>query len=264
MNSAAAAAQENAFELRNATVRFGDTVALQRVSLAIAEGERVGFVGPSGAGKTTLLRLLNASQLPTEGTAWLGGVSGESVRGDQLRALRSSIGLVPQRYHLVPSLRVLHNVLMGKLGKQGFLASMRSLLLPNQEEQEAVHALLEEVGIGEKLFAKTDTLSGGQQQRVAIARALYQRPRALLADEPVASVDPTRAEATMSLLTRLSGESELTLCVSLHDRALAKRHLPRLIGIRAGQVFKDAPSGAWSDADFEALYHLDSSALVDA
>lgn len=252
-------AAEAAFHLRDVTVRFADVVALDKVSLSIAPGERVGFVGPSGAGKTTLLRLLNANQQADEGELH---VLGQDLRHADLSALkqvRSAIGFVPQHYHLVHSLRVIQNVLLGRLGQQGFWASLRSVFFSKETEQLAVHGLLERVGIGEKLFAKTDTLSGGQQQRVAIARALYQSPKALLADEPVASVDPSRARATMSLLTELAEEQALTLAVSLHDQALARACLPRLIGVRAGKIFKDAPANDWSDADFEALYQLDDS-----
>ncbi len=257
-------AAQAAFRLRDVTVRFADVVALVSISLTIAPGERVGFVGPSGAGKTTLLRLLNANQQATSGEVFLLGEALEQLDQKGLREVRSAIGFVPQHYHLVPSLRVLQNVLLGRLGQQGFWASLRSVFCSRETEQVAVHALLERVGISEKLFAKVDTLSGGQQQRVAIARALYQAPKALLADEPVASVDPTRAEATMALLTTLAEEQNLTLGVSLHDQRLARAFLPRLIGVRGGKIFKDAPATAWTDSDFEELYHLEKRDLVES
>lgn len=257
-------AAQAAFRLRDVTVRFADVVALESVSLTIASGERVGLVGPSGAGKTTLLRLLNANELASSGQVSLLGEALDGLDQRGLRAVRASIGFVPQHYHLVPSLRVLQNVLLGRLGQQSFWASLRSVFFSREAEQVAVHALLERVGISEKLFAKVDTLSGGQQQRVAIARALYQAPKALLADEPVASVDPTRAEATMALLTTLAKEQKLTLGVSLHDQVLARKYLPRLIGMRHGQVFKDAPTEAWTEADFEELYHLEKHDLLES
>jgi phosphonate transport system ATP-binding protein len=134
-------------------------------------------------------------------------------------------------------------------------------LFPSQAEQETVFEILRRVGVEEKLFAKTDHLSGGQQQRVAIARALYQQPEAILADEPVASVDPARARSTMALLTQLAKEKDLTLGVSLHDRELAQGFLPRLIGVRGGRIFKDAPSEAWTVEDFDALYALERDPL---
>ena len=257
-------AAQAAFRLRDVTVRFADLVALDNVSLTIAPGERVGFVGPSGAGKTTLLRLLNANQQATSGKISLLGQALEQLDQKNLRQVRSAIGFIPQHYHLVPSLRVLQNVLLGRLGQQGFWASLRSVFFSREFEQTKVHALLERVGIAEKLFAKVDTLSGGQQQRVAIARALYQAPQALLADEPVASVDPSRAEATMALLSTLAEEQQLTLGVSLHDQRLARGFLPRLVGVRHGKIFKDAPAQDWTDTDFEELYHLDQSDLVES
>ena len=257
-------AAQAAFRLRDVSVRFADVVALENVSLTITPGERVGFVGPSGAGKTTLLRLLNANQQATSGEIALLGHALDQLDQKSLRQVRSAIGFIPQHYHLVPSLRVLQNVLLGRLGQQGFWASLRSVFFSNETETAAVHTLLKRVGIGEKLFAKVDTLSGGQQQRVAIARALYQTPKAVLADEPVASVDPSRAEATMALLTTLAEEQQLTLGVSLHDQRLAREFLPRLVGVRHGRIFKDAPTQDWSDADFEELYHLEQGELVEA
>ena len=120
-----------------------------------------------------------------------------------------------------------------------------------------VHALLERVGIPEKLYERTDRLSGGQRQRVAIALALFQQPEALLADEPVSSVDPTRARDTVELLDAIRKEQGLTLCVSLHSLDLARAHFPRLVGMRAGRVVFDRPAGELDDADFAALYRLD-------
>lgn len=263
MSSAAKSADsKDAFCLDEVSVRFDEVEALDRVSLRIAQGEKVGFVGPSGAGKTTLLRLLNASQSASSGTVSLLGRPLTERRGDDLRRVRSAIGFVPQGFHLIHSLRVIHNVLMGRLGRQGFWASARSLLRPSKAEQVAVLEVLQRVGLEEKLFAKADNLSGGQQQRVAIARALYQSPEALLADEPVASVDPSRARATMDLLTRLADEAKLTLAVSLHDQDLARAFLPRLVGVRDGKIFKDAPTESWKAEDFEALYRLSDEQIL--
>ena len=262
MTTAADAARPKAFHLRDLTVRFAEVIALDGIAISIGEGEHVGFVGPSGAGKTTLLRVLTASQQPDKGQLTVLGRHLDKLTGRSLRFLRSEIGFIPQRFHLIPGLRVLQNVLMGKLGQQSFCGSARSLLFPSQTEQVAVHRLLDRVGIAEKLFAKTDTLSGGQQQRVAIARALYQSPKALLADEPVASVDPSRAKATMELLTTLAAEGDLTLGVSLHDRELARAFLPRLIGVRQGKILKDAPTDDWSEEDFTELYHLSQAQLL--
>jgi phosphonate transport system ATP-binding protein len=167
------------------------------------------------------------------------------------------VGFVHQHHGLVPNVRVVQNVLAGRLGRQGVLRSLVGLAWPRRAEVREVHSLLERVGIGDKLFERTDSLSGGERQRVAVARALYQQPAALLADEPVASVDPARARAMIALLSGLASERGLTLVVSLHDLALARAHFSRLVGLRSGRVVFDRPAAELGDADFEALYALD-------
>lgn len=246
-----------AFELRDARVEFTGRVALDGTTLGIAPGESVALIGPSGAGKTTVLRLCNAAIHPTSGSVRVDGLDLAHASPSELRRVRSSIGFVHQDLCLVPNLRVSQNVLLGRLGRQSFAASLRSFLWPRPSELERAHALLERVGIGERLFERTDALSGGQRQRTAIARALYQEPRALLADEPVSSVDPARARDTIALLRDLSAEHGLTLVVSLHDLALARAFFPRLVGLRAGRIEFDRPTERVSDDDFAALYALD-------
>ena len=218
----------------------GGHPALSGVSLTLAPGEVVGLVGPSGAGKTTLLRVLDGSLAPTQGR----------VQGAEDRA---RVGFIHQDLALVPSISVLRNVLSGAVGRQGLFGALKSAVWPSRAEVAAVHALLVRVGIGEKLYQRTDTLSGGEQQRVAVARALYQQPRALLADEPVSSVDPARAAATLSWLVSLCQADGLTAVISLHDLDLARR-LPRLIGLRAGRVVYDGPPDA---LPAEALFSLE-------
>ncbi|MDG1478662.1 MAG: ATP-binding cassette domain-containing protein [Myxococcota bacterium] len=230
------------FSLAHAGVTLGGTSVLSDVSLDIRPGEVVGLVGPSGAGKTTLLRLLDGSRVPDTGTA-------------HATVVRSEVGFIHQDLALVPTLRVLQNVLAGAAGKQGLLRAVKSAIAPSRAEVAAVHALLERVGIGEKLYQRTDTLSGGQQQRVAVARALYQRPSVLLADEPVSSVDPHRADATLRWLLGLCAADGLTAVISLHDLTLARRHLPRLVGLKNGTVRYDGPP---EGLDASALYAPES------
>jgi phosphonate transport system ATP-binding protein len=249
-----------AFTLRDVGVTLGGTEVLAGVSLDVAPGERLALVGPSGAGKTTLLRVLNGVTQPTRGEFRFDGVDLARLPAGELRAWRARVGLVPQDHALVPNLRVVQNVVAGKLGRRGFWASLRSLLRPGAADLAQAHALLERVGIGEKLYARTDTLSGGQQQRVAIVRALFQEPEALLADEPVASVDPARARDLLLLLTDLAAERGLTLICCLHDLGLARELFPRVVGLRAGRVVFDAASARLSDADFRALYRLEETA----
>jgi phosphonate transport system ATP-binding protein len=253
------------FELDQVTVEFNPARALDRISLRIGAGEAVAFIGPSGAGKTTLLRLLNGAVRPSRGTLTVNGRALDGLARSELRRLRAAIGFVHQDLRLVPNIRVLKNVIAGRLGRMSLAGSARAMLMPPRALVEQAHELLARVGIPEKLYQRTDRLSGGQQQRVAIARALFQEPVALLADEPVSSVDPARAEDTVALLTELCRERRLTLCVSLHDLELARRFFPRLVGLRHGRIAFDTATGTLRPEEFQALYHLaPEELLVDA
>ncbi|MEM7349242.1 MAG: phosphonate ABC transporter ATP-binding protein [Acidobacteriota bacterium] len=256
-------AEGASFRLAGVSVAFGETAALREVDLAVAAGEAVGFVGPSGSGKTTLLRLLNGTVRPSSGSVAVDGEDLASLPPARLRRLRSHIGTIHQDLSLVPNLRVLRNVLAGRLGRMSLLASLRLLFLPPRAEVHRVHRLLERVGISEKLYERTDRLSGGQRQRVAIARALYQEPRVLLPDEPISSLDPARSRDTMRLLVELSREAGITLCMSLHDLEAAREFLPRLVGLRRGTIVFDRPSAELADADFHQLYDLTSEEMLD-
>ena len=226
----------------------------------MAAGEALAIVGPSGAGKTTLLRLLNGTLVPTRGRVAVDGVDLANLSRPGLRRVRSGVGFVHQDHSLVPTLRVSQNVVAGKLGQRGFWASVRSMLWPVGGDLERAFILLERVGIPEKLFERTDTLSGGEQQRVAIARALFQEPQALLADEPVASVDPARARDLILLLKEVAGERGLTLVCSLHDLELAKEFFPRTVGLRGGRVVFDRPTADVAASSFDELYRLEELA----
>lgn len=245
---------EPVFELRGVTVRYGAFAALSKVSLRIEAGERVALIGPSGAGKSTLLSLLNGSLAPTEGEVRLLGQNPTRLSTRALRQLQRQIGTVYQQFHLVPSLSVIHNVNAGHLGRWSLLQAMVSLIVP-LERPKAARALAE-VGIADKLYARTDTLSGGQQQRVAIARVLVQDPVAILADEPISSVDPERSREIMTLLRELCDRFDKTLVVSLHAIEYAYSHCERMIGLRAGQVVFDLPAAQVSPQMVEALYRI--------
>ncbi len=246
------------FRLEAAALHYDDAAALHPLDLAIAPGEAVGLVGPSGAGKTSLLSLLGAALRPSAGRVLVEGRDLAALSPRELRAARCRIGFIHQDHRLVPNLRVSQNVVTGRLGRMGLAASIRQLLLPSKGTLAEVHALLERVGIEEKLFARSDRLSGGQRQRVALARALYQAPGALLADEPVASVDPARAADTLALLTKLSREQGLTLVASLHDLGLAREFFPRLVGLQGGHVHFDGPTTEIGEERFAALYSLEN------
>jgi phosphonate transport system ATP-binding protein len=232
---------------------FADgTVAVDEVTLDIQAGERVAVIGPSGAGKTTLFRLLNATLRPTSGRLWFDETDLESLSGRRLRHLRRRIGTVYQQHNLVPQLRVINNVLAGRLGRWSLPKALLSLMSP-QERSIALGAL-EQVGIPEKLYTRTAHLSGGQQQRVAIARALVQDPDVVLADEPVSSVDPTLGRTIMELLVQLAETHKKTLVANLHAVSFALDFFPRVIGFRQGRVAFDLPSAAVTDTAMAALY----------
>jgi phosphonate transport system ATP-binding protein len=241
------------YRLKDVRKVFPDgTVAVDDVTLDIQLGERVAVIGPSGAGKTTLFRLLNATLRPTSGSLWFDASDLQSLSGRRLRHLRRRIGTVYQQHNLVPQLRVIHNVLAGRLGRWSLPKALVSLISP----QERVIALgaLEQVGIPEKLYTRTAHLSGGQQQRVAIARVLVQEPDVILADEPVSSVDPTLGRTIMELLVQLAESHQRTLVANLHAVAFALDFFPRVIGFRQGRIVFDLPSAAVTDQVLADLY----------
>lgn len=219
--------------------REGVVDALAGVTLDLREGEHVALIGRSGVGKSTLFRLLNATQRPTSGLLEFGGREVGRMSGRELRGLRRRVGTVYQQHHLVPSLSVLDNALCGRLGHWSLLRTLGSALRPSRREVEAAEAVLEAVGLADKLRARADELSGGQQQRLAIARALMQEPDVLLADEPVASLDPGLADSITNLLVKIAAESGRTLVVSLHAVELACRYFPRVVALRRGRVAFD-------------------------
>ncbi len=234
-------------------------MALKDINLHIHKGERVALVGPSGAGKTSLLNLLNGSIFPSQGELRIFGQDVSTIDHQELRHLQNKIGTVYQQFQLVDSLRVIHNVNAGHLGRWKFLKSALSLVWP-QEVDKAIHALTQ-VGIPEKIYERTGSLSGGQQQRVALARILIQDPEVILADEPVSSVDPERSREIMNLLLHLSQRYEKTLITSLHAIEFAFSHFERLIGLRHGQILFDAPPNHISSKMVETLYMIEENQL---
>lgn len=240
------------FELKNVTKKFGSFQSLADINLQIRAGERVALVGPSGAGKSTLISLLNGTLLPTQGEVWVLGRNPGCLRSQSLRQIQRQIGTIYQQFHLVDNLRVIHNINAGHLGRWSFLKAAVSLMWPLEVETAAI--ALKQVGIPEKLYERTDRLSGGQQQRVAIARVLVQNPTAILADEPISSLDPERSREIMDLLRHLNQETGKTLVTSLHAIEFARSHYQRIIGLRQGHIVFDAPAQAVSPAMIETLY----------
>jgi phosphonate transport system ATP-binding protein len=214
--------------------RRGAAPALRDVSLSVATGERVAIVGPSGSGKTTLFRAINGFVPIEAGRILVAGTDIRYARGRRLRAMRRDIGVIAQQHDLVDRLRVYQNVMAGALGRWSIVGAIRFLIWPRPAEMEAARAALERVGVAEKLRARTNELSGGQQQRVAIARALVQKPLMLLADEPIASLDPDLSQHILSLLCKLADESRIALLCSLHQHDLAERYFDRIVEMHDG------------------------------
>lgn len=235
--------------------------ALNGIDLKIQKGERVALIGPSGAGKTTLFRLLNCTLRPSSGKLWIDGSDIESLHGKRLRLARCRIGTVYQQHNLIPRLKVVHNVLAGRLGHWSMARSLWSLVTPS--DMELAHGALTEVGIPDKILDRTDELSGGQQQRVAIARVLVQNPEVILADEPVSSVDPSLASTIVRLLIDISRDSHKTLVISLHSVDLALAYFPRVVGIKKGTTAFDLPPDEISEEMLEDLYagHIRSNSI---
>lgn len=249
-------AESPVLTLTNVTCRLGGFVVLQAISLTVKPMERVAIVGPSGAGKSTLIGLMNGSISPNEGKISVLGQSWQTLRGKQRQQQQKQVGTVYQQHQLVDNLRVIHNVNAGHLGRWPLWKALLSLVWP-QQAARAKQALAQ-LGIADKLYARTDRLSGGQQQRVALARVLVQDPAIILADEPVASVDPARSHDIMRLLCEV-GQNK-TLLISLHDIALAREYCDRIIGLRQGRILFDLPSQSVSDEQLSHLYDLEVSA----
>ena len=243
--------------------RTGVVQALNGVNLDVSAGECVALIGRSGVGKSTLFRLLNATQRPSAGSLRFDGAVVNEMSSRQLRSMRRRVGTVYQQHYLVPSLSVLDNALCGRLGSWSLLRTLTSFVSPPKEEVERAVAVLDSVGLADKCRARADELSGGQQQRLAIARALIQQPDVILADEPVASLDPALAESITNLLVRLVTEGKRTLIVSLHSVELARCHFPRIVGLRRGSVAFDVPPASLHTELLDEVFRPDGPQIKD-
>lgn len=237
--------------LRDVAVVYPNGVqALNRLSLDIGTGAITVLLGPSGAGKSTLLRSLNLLVHPSSGQ-----VSGKDAKPlespSEIRAHRCRTAMVFQQHQLIGRLTTLQNVLMSRLGRYSF---WRTLLPFPEHDRRLAIACLERVGLFEKLFVRCDNLSGGQQQRVGIARALAQQPDMILADEPVASLDPNSAHRVLSLLRQVCHQDGIPVVISLHQLDYAREFADRIIGLAGGRVVFDGPPGELDDVALAAIY----------
>ncbi len=230
----------------------GGVEALKNVDLTIEDGDFVIVVGLSGAGKSTLLRTINRLVEPTTGTIKVDGRVINNLDKKELKEYRSEVGMIFQNFNLVNRSSVLRNVLAGRLRE---VPTWRTLLglFPEEDVEEAL-SCLERVGIKEKADSRADELSGGQQQRVGIARALAQEPKILLADEPVASLDPPTSHAVMQDLKRINEEDGITTLVNLHFIDLAQEYGEKIIGLREGELVYQGPASKVTEAKFEEIY----------
>ena len=217
----------------------GGTVALKDVNFTVNDGEFLVVIGLSGSGKSTLLRCINRLIEPTEGRILWDDIDITAASSTDLRQLRRQIGMVFQQFNLVKRSSVITNVLSGRLGYANPWLSLVGIW-PKEDRQRAIHAL-ERVGIADKAYVRADTLSGGQQQRVGIARTLMQEPKLILADEPVASLDPVLSHSILQYLELLNKEGITVIC-SLHFLDLVHRYATRVIGLKDGvKVFEGLP-----------------------
>ncbi|QRM54327.1 phosphonate ABC transporter ATP-binding protein [Sinorhizobium sp. BG8] len=223
--------------LNHVTRRFGTHAAVNDVNFHIPQGQMVGIIGRSGAGKSTLLRMINRLVDTTEGSIHFGELEVSSLRGQALRNWQRDCAMIFQQFNLVPRLDVLTNVLLGRLNHRSTTLSILNLF--TREERIMAIAALERLGIEQTALQMAGTLSGGQQQRVAIARALMQGPKVVLADEPIASLDPLNAKIVMDALRDINEREGITVVTNLHTLDTARNYCERIIGMAAGKVVFD-------------------------
>ena len=249
-------------ELDDVTRTFGATCAVDNVSLSIPHGQMVAVIGRSGAGKSTLLRMINRLVDPTTGSIRFDNRDVTQLKGEALRDWRRRSAMIFQQFNLVGRLDVLTNVLMGRLGH---VTTARSLtrLWPKRDRAIALSAL-EQFGIAELAGQRADTLSGGQQQRVAICRALVQEPNLVLADEPIASLDPRNTQLVMDALLRINRHFGMTVITNLHSLDVARAYSDRLIGMAQGRIVFDGPPAALTGQVARDLYGLEAGEVMDA
>lgn len=234
------------------------TVGLDDINFDIYPGQFVVVVGLSGAGKSTMLRTINKMHEITDGKLTVNGIDTKQLKGKPLREFRRSIGMIFQDFNLVKKVSVKRNVLCGRVG---YYPTWKSVLgLFSKEDQQKAQDALKRVNLAEKYYTRADELSGGQQQRVAVARTFMQDPQIILADEPIASLDPLTTHAVMDDLKSLNKDYGMTVLVNLHSVELALEYADRIIGLRGGQLVYDKPIEDASAAELHDIYEEDEAA----
>jgi phosphonate transport system ATP-binding protein len=242
------------------TCRFGAKAAVDNASFSIAPGGFVGVIGRSGAGKSTLLRMINRLAPPTQGRILYKGIDVTALHGRELRQWRARSAMIFQQFNLVGRLDVLTNVLMGRLSEIPLWRSLAQLW-PDEDIAVAMSAL-EQFDMGSLAAQRADQLSGGQQQRVAIARALVQEPDIILADEPIASLDPRNTRIVMDALLRINKHFGITIVCNLHSLDLARGYCDRLIGMASGRIVFDGAPATLTERIARELYDLEADEVM--
>jgi len=257
--------KESAIEISGLNKSFGQKIALSNIHLAIAPGEFVALIGPSGSGKSTLLRHTSGLVVADKGCGCI-TVFGQNVQKNGrvshgIREIRANIGFIFQQFNLVDRLSLLQNVLVGMITR---VPAWRSLagVYTKAEKQSAMRSLYR-VGLHEEVLQRASTLSGGQQQRAAIARTMEQRAKIILADEPIASLDPESARTVMDCLAQLNREDKVTVVVSLHQVEFAMQYCPRLVALKDGRIIFDGPSSRLTPAMLQEIYGSNGAQCLD-
>lgn len=239
-------------ELHGVSKRYGDNLAVDQVSLKVERGELIGVIGRSGAGKSTLLRMINRLAEPSAGTITWDGQEVTALKGKSLRLWRRRCAMIFQQFNLSPRLDVITNVLVGVLAERPLAASMIKFF-PAEQRARAILEL-DALDMAPAALQRAGTLSGGQQQRVAIARAMMQEPDILLADEPVASLDPVNAEVVMDALEKVCRERGIPVIVNLHSLEIARSYCTRIIAMAKGKVVFDGPASELTSEVVDRVY----------
>lgn len=241
-------------KLKNLSISYdGKNLAIDNIDLHVQEGEVLGIIGSSGSGKSSLVKSINKLVEPTKGSKIV--IDGEDISNyneKQLRKVRRKIGMIFQDYNLVDRISVLENVLISRLGYKSRIETLFSKW--TDKEYEIASKSLRNVELEDKMFVRGDQLSGGQKQRVAIAKALTQRPKIILADEPVASLDLATSEIIMEYFKRVNEKKNITIIINLHDVNLAKKYCSRIIALRKGQIIFDGEAGDINDELLKEIY----------
>ncbi|WP_264716457.1 phosphonate ABC transporter ATP-binding protein [Limobrevibacterium gyesilva] len=248
-------------QIRGLTRRFGAKLAVDDVSLDVPAGQMVGVIGRSGAGKSTLLRLINRLLEANAGTIRYGSTDVTALKGRALRNWRTACAMIFQQFNLIPRLDVLTNVLIGRLNHRATLPSLLGLFTA-AERAMALQAL-ERFDLADVALVRADQISGGQMQRVAICRALLQEPRLILADEPIASLDPRNAEVVMEALRRINREDGLTVLCNLHHLDTARLYCDRIVGMQQGRIVFDGKPAELTADRVRDIYGASEDELRD-